>query len=144
MRNCLTIFRRELGSYFSSPIAYAVLAGFLLIAGYFFYAILSSFLQYILQSSMQAQYYQMAPPVINVNLMALRPFFHNVAIIMVFAVPLITMRLYAEEKKTGTIELLLTSPIRSTETMLGKFFSALVLYATLIAGTWIYQQQQII
>lgn len=139
MRNALAVFHREVRSYFTSPIAYAVLAGFLLIAGYFFYAILSSFLQYTMRATMQAQYYRMAPPAINVNMMMLRPFFHNVAIVMVFAVPLITMRLYAEEKKTGTIELLLTSPIRSLETMLGKYFAAMVLYSTLIAATLVYQ-----
>ncbi len=139
MKNCCAIFNRELRSYFTSPIAYAVLAGFLFIAGYFFYAILSSFLQYALRSSMQAQYYRMAPPAINVNMLALRPFFYNIAIIMVFAVPAITMRLYAEEKKTGTIELLLTSPVKSIETILGKYFAALVLYTVLIAATGIYQ-----
>ena len=139
MRNALAVFHREVRSYFTSPIAYAVLAGFLLIAGYFFYAILSSFLQYTMRATMQAQYYRMAPPAINVNMMMLRPFFHNVAIVMVFAVPLITMRLYAEEKKSGTIELLLTSPIRSMETMLGKYFAAMVLYAALIISTFIYQ-----
>ena len=139
MRNALAIFQRELRSYFTSPVAYAVMAGFFLIAGYFFYAILSSFVQYAMRASMQAQYYQSAPPTINVNMMALRPFFHNIAIVMVFAVPLITMRLYAEEKKTGTIELLLTSPIRSLEMVLGKYAAALVLYAALIGGTLIYQ-----
>ncbi len=139
MRNALAVFHREVRSYFTSPIAYAVLTGFLLIAGYFFYAILSSFLRYTMQATMQAQYYRMAPPAINVNMMMLRPFFHNVAIVMVFAVPLITMRLYAEEKKTGTIELLLTSPIRSLETMLGKYFAAMVLYSTLIVATLVYQ-----
>jgi ABC-2 type transport system permease protein len=89
--------------------------------------------------TMQAQYYRQMPPPINVNMMMLRPFFHNIAIVMVFAVPLITMRLYSEEKKTGTIELLLTSPLRSTETMLGKYFAAMVLYAALIGCTFIYQ-----
>ena len=139
MRNCWAVFHREIRSYFTSPIAYAVMAGFLLIAGYFFYAILSSFLQYALRASMQAQYYQMAPPSVNVNNLALRPFFYNVAIIMVFAVPLITMRLVAEEKKSGTMELLLTSPIRSTEFILGKYFAAFVLYAVMVACTFFYQ-----
>jgi len=139
MRNSIAIFQRELRSYFASPVAYAVMAGFFLIAGYFFYAILSSFMQYAMRATMQAQYYQMAPPAINVNMMLLRPFFHNVAIVMIFAVPLITMRLFSEEKKTGTIELLLTSPIRSMEMIFGKYFAAWILYAALIGGTGIYQ-----
>ncbi len=138
MRNCLAIFYREVRSYFNSPVAYAILTGFLLISGYFFYAIISSFLNYTLTASMEAQYYQMAPPIINVNMMALRPFFLNLTVVMIFAIPLITMRLYAEEKKTGTIELLLTSPIRSAETMFGKYLAAMVLYITLLASTSIY------
>ena len=139
MRNCIAIFNREVRSYFNSPVAYAILTGFLLIAGYFFYAIISSFIQYTLTASIEAQYYQMAPPIFNVNRMALRPFFMNLTIVMIFAIPLITMRLYAEEKNTGTIELLLTSPIRSIETMLGKYFAALVLYITLLVSTILYQ-----
>ncbi|MBN2201943.1 ABC transporter permease subunit [bacterium] len=138
MRNTWIIFRRELRSYFSSPLAYAVMAGFLLIAGFFFYAILTSFLNTALRSEMQAQYYRMAPPPINVNLMALRPFFHNLAVVLIFTVPLITMRLYAEEFRNGTIELLMTSPVRNWETVLGKALAAFVLYASLIAGTLVY------
>ncbi len=138
MRNTWIIFRRELRSYFSSPLAYAVMAGFLLIAGFFFYAILTSFLNTALRSEMQAQYYRTASPPINVNLMALRPFFHNLAVVLIFTVPLITMRLYAEEFRNGTIELLTTSPIRNWETVLGKALAAFVLYASLIAGTLIY------
>lgn len=139
MKNALAVFHRELRSYFSSPIAYAIMFGFFLIAGFFFYAILSSFLNYAMRSEIQAQYYRMAPPPMNINLLALRPFFHNIAIVMMFAVPLITMRLYAEEFRTGTIELLFTSPLRHTETFLGKYFAALVLYCALIGGTFIYQ-----
>jgi ABC-2 type transport system permease protein len=138
MRNALAVFRRELRSYFSSPLAYAVMAGFLLIAGFFFYAILSNFLNYAMRSEMQAQYYRSAPPPMNINLMALRPFFHNLAIVMVFTVPLVTMRLFAEEFRSGTAELLFTSPIRHVETLLGKFAAALVLYASLIGGTLVY------
>ncbi len=138
MRNCLAIFHREIRSYFNSPVAYAILTGFLLIAGYFFYAIISNFIQYTYSASMQAQYYQMEQPIFNINRMALRPFYFNLTVVMIFAVPLITMRLYAEEKKTGTIELLLTSPIRSMEIILGKYFAALVLYVTLLLSTGIY------
>jgi ABC-2 type transport system permease protein len=139
MKNSIAIYQRELRSYFTSPVAYALMTGFFLIAGYFFNAILSSFIQYAMRATMQAQYYQMEPPAVNVNLMALRPFFHNIAIVMIFAVPLITMRLYAEEKKSGTIELMLTSPIRSMEMILGKYCAALTLYAALIGGTLVYQ-----
>ena len=139
MRNALAIFNRELKSYFTSPVAYAVLAAFLLIAGYFFYAIITSFMQYAMRAAMQAQYYQQAPPPINVNMMALRPFFHNISLVMIFIIPFITMRLYAEDKKTGTIELLFTSPIRTGETLFGKYAAALVLFCAMLGGTLIYQ-----
>jgi ABC-2 type transport system permease protein len=138
MRNALTVFRRELRSYFSSPMAYAVMAGFLLIAGFFFYAILTNFMNMAMRSEMAAQNYRMAPPPINVNLMALRPFFHNLAVVLIFTVPLVTMRLYAEEFRSGTIELLMTSPLRNWETILGKYMAAFVLYASLIGGTLVY------
>jgi ABC-2 type transport system permease protein len=139
MKNAVAVFNRELRSYFSSPMAYIVMFGFFLIAGWFFYNILSYFLSFAMRSEMQAQYYRMAPQPININQIALRPFFHNIAIVMIFAVPLITMRLYAEEFRNGTIELLLTSPIKSIETIFGKYFAAVVLYAALVAGTFVYQ-----
>jgi ABC-2 type transport system permease protein len=139
MRNMLAVFNRELRSYFSSPMAYAILFGFFLIAGFFFYSILTYFLNFAMRSEMQAQYYRMAPQPINVNMIALRPFFHNIAIVMVFAVPLITMRLYAEEFKNGTMELLLTSPIRTLSTLFGKYLAAIVLFLALIGGTFVYQ-----
>jgi ABC-2 type transport system permease protein len=138
MKNAIAVFNRELRSYFSSPMAYVVMFGFFLIAGWFFYNILSYFLNFAMRSEMQAQYYRMAPTPINVNQIALRPFFHNIAIVMVFAVPLITMRLYAEEFRNGTIELLHTSPIKNIETIFGKYFAAVVLYAALVAGTFVY------
>jgi ABC-2 type transport system permease protein len=135
MRNIWAIYKKEMRSYFVSPIAYIVLAFFTAIAGYFFYGLLVQFLEFSMRSMLQAQYYKMAPPKVNVNEMVVRPLFLNMSIIVLFILPAITMRLFSEEKKSGTIELILTSPITQLQTILGKFLSGLSLYACMILLT---------
>ncbi|MDZ7262349.1 MAG: ABC transporter permease [candidate division KSB1 bacterium] len=139
MKNYLAILERELKSYFVSPIAYVVIALFLAISGIFFYLILSNFVEMCFRANMQAQYYRMAPPKMNVNMMAIRPMFHNMSLFALFWIPLITMKLYSEEKKSGTLELLLTSPITNLQTLLGKFSAALVIFIIMLALTFLYQ-----
>ncbi|HYP14962.1 MAG TPA: ABC transporter permease subunit [Bryobacteraceae bacterium] len=131
MRNTLTIFRKELQSYFASPIAYWVLGFFALLAGFFFY----SGVTYFVQRSVQMQMTGRSMPM-DVNEMVIRPLLMNTAVIALFVVPAITMRLFAEEKRSGTIELLLTSPVRDIEIILGKWMAALVLwsYMLLLSG----------
>jgi len=138
MKNFQAVFSRELKSYFSSPVAYVVIGLFLLLAGLFFYLILSNFVQLSMRADMQAQYQRMAPPNLNVNVMAIRPILHNMSLFALFFLPLITMRLFSDEKKTGTIELLMTSPVTNTETILGKFAAAAVLFLIMLAGTFVY------
>jgi ABC-2 type transport system permease protein len=135
MRNYLAILNRELKSYFSSPIAYVVIAMFLIIAGIFYYLIVTNFVQYCMQADMQAQYYRMGPRKMNVNMMAIRPILHNLSLFYIFFLPLITMRLFSEEKKSGTIELLLTSPLTNTQTILGKFSAAGILSLIMLGFT---------
>jgi ABC-2 type transport system permease protein len=125
--NTLTIFRKELNSYFRSPIAYGVMAFFALISGYFFYVAVVYFVQMGIQSSMMGQSQPM-----NVNDSVIRPLFSNISVIGLFVIPMITMRLFAEEKRTGTIELLITSPITDWEIILGKWLAALALYASIL------------
>jgi ABC-2 type transport system permease protein len=132
MTNILAIYRKEMRSYFISPIAYIILAFFTAIAGYFFYGLLVQFLEYSMRSMMQAQYYKMAPPPVNVNELVVRPLFLNMSIIVLFFLPAITMRLFSEEKKSGTIELLMTSPITQTQTIIGKFLAGCSLYAVMV------------
>ena len=138
MRNIWTIARKELISYFRSPIAYSVLAMFALLFGYFYYQQLSMF---ILQSLTQAQYAQMygenAAPM-NVNEMVIRPLLYTTGVLCLFLVPMITMRLFAEEKKTGTIELLMTSPVTDVQVIFGKFLAALMLYMTMLGVTLLH------
>ena len=125
--NTLTIARRELSSYFRSPIAYGVMAFFALIAGYFFYVAVVFFVRRGIESSMMGQSLPM-----DLNDFVIRPLFSNVSVIGLFLIPMITMRLFAEEKRTGTIELLVTSPLRDLEIILGKWLAALMLYAAML------------
>jgi ABC-2 type transport system permease protein len=135
MRNICAIYRKEMRSYFISPIAYVILAFFIAISGYFFYGLLVQFLEFSMRSMLQAQYYKMAPPKVNVNEMVIRPLFLNLSIIILFFLPAITMRLFSEEKKSGTIELLLTSPVTQFQTIIGKFLAGLSLYASMVLLT---------
>jgi len=108
MGNTLTITRRELGSYFNSPVAYIVITVFLLVSGYLFFS-----------------------QVFLVNEATLRDFFSTTPLIFIFFAPALTMRLLAEEKRTGTLELLITMPVTDWQVVLGKFFAALAVLTLL-------------
>lgn len=130
MRNIWTICRKELGTYFSSPIAYLLLTMFALIIGFFFWNILGYFVNEGMEMMMRGE---SAP--MSLNEQIIRPLLSNVSVIGLFFIPMITMRLFAEEKRSGTIELLATSPVRDVEIILGKWFAAVVLYACLLLFT---------
>jgi len=127
MRNVIVIFKKELKSYFASPIAYLLLAIFAVIFGFFFY----SATRFFILQGMQMQMMGRGMPM-DVNEYVIRPLLTNASVIGLFLIPMITMRLYAEEKRSGTIELLMTSPVRDLEIVLGKWFAALVLYASIL------------
>lgn len=133
MRNFYAILRRELYVYFSSPIAYVVMTIFLVISGYFFYSAFA----YFSMISMQATRVPWTEQ-INVTDMVLIPMFANMGVVMLMMMPLLTMRLFAEEKKTGTLELLLSYPLRETELLLGKFAACLVVFFIMLALTLLY------
>jgi len=137
VRNYLAIVEREVKSYFVSPIAYVVIALFLVISGIFFFLILSRFAT-ISQIPPQYAFQYGIPAKLNVNMMAIRPLLHNMSLFALFWLPLVTMKLYAEEKKSGTFELLLTSPITNLQTLLAKFTAAVILFVTMLALTCIY------
>ncbi len=124
MRNILTIAGRELRSYFSSPVAYVLLAVFLALSGYFFFALLSAFEQAVQIYSMMRNPEMLER--VNLNDMVIRPLLQNMSVLLIFIVPAITMRMFPEEKRAGTYELLLTSPVRVSEIVLGKFLGGLV------------------
>ncbi|MBE3072458.1 MAG: ABC transporter permease subunit [Acidobacteria bacterium] len=133
MRNILAIVQKELRSYFASPIAYVILGMFALLFGWFYVAILNIFVQ----QSMQMGSMGMGGPV-NVNQQMIRYVFQNSLVVNLFVVPLITMRTYAEEKRSGTIELLMTSPLTDFQIIMGKFIGALAIYASMLAVTLIH------
>lgn len=138
MQKIWAIFERELKSYFVSPIAYVVIALFVALSGIFFYLILSSFVQRSFEIDMYAQQWRQIPQPMNVHEWVTRPFFGNVTLFALMILPLITMKLYAEEKKTGTIELLHTSPITNFQILTGKYTAALFLYLLMLALTFFY------
>jgi len=129
MGNVIAIARKELKSYFSSPIAYITIGFFALLYGYFYVAILS----YFVRQSMQMGQLGGGPQSLNINQVMIRQLLQNVTILILFIMPMITMRTYSEEKRSGTIELLLTSPLTDLQIILGKFLGALALWAIMLA-----------
>ena len=115
MRNVWAVAQRELRSYFLSPLAYVVIALFLALAGYLFALILS-----------------------NAREASLRGLVQNVSVLYLFIVPAISMRLLAEEQRTGTVELLLTNPVQEWEIVTGKFLASIMLVLVMLACTLLF------
>ena len=130
MRNIWIICRKELKSYFASPVAYLLLTMFALIFGFFFWNALGYFVVAGMEMQASGQNYPM-----NINQQIIRPLLSNVSVLGLFFIPMITMRLFAEEKRSGTIELLATSPVRDVQIILGKWLAAVGLYACMLLFT---------
>src|SRR4029079_5581283 len=133
MRNILAIAHKELKSYFASPIAYIVLGFWALLYGYFFFALL----QFFVRQSMQMGQFQ-GPQAMTLNPQMIRPLVQNVTILVLFLMPMVTMRTYSEEKRSGTIELLLTSPSTDFQIIMGKFLGAMALYGVMLLVSLIH------
>jgi ABC-2 type transport system permease protein len=129
MANVWALARREVRSYFSSPVAYVVLTLFALIFGFLFFVYLQSFTSQGMGRGFGG------PEVQNLNQDLIRWLLTDAAWLLLFLIPLLTMRSFAEEIRSGTIELLLTSPVTDFQVVLGKFFGALFLYLCLLALT---------
>src|SRR5882724_1139675 len=128
MRNILTICSKEIRSYFVSPVAYLLMALFGLIFGYFFYSATAYFVMAGLRQQMGG-----GGGAMSVNEYVVAPLLGNASVVGLFLIPLISMRLFAEEKRSGTIELLLTSPVRDIDIILGKWFGAMLMYLCVLA-----------
>jgi len=115
MSPALVISRREIRTYFNSPVAYIVVSVFTLITGYLF------FTQLFIEK--QAE---------------MRGFFNVMPLLFMFMIPAITMRLLADEKGSGTLEMLITMPVRDWEVVLGKYLAALALLATALGLTLVF------
>jgi gliding motility-associated transport system permease protein len=134
MSNILAIAQKELKSYFASPIAYIVIGTFALLYGWFYVSLLLFFVR----QSMQMGQLGGAGQSVNINQFMIRNLIQNVTILVLFLMPAITMRTYSEEKRSGTIELLLTSPLTDFQIILGKFLGALGLWAVTLAVSLIH------
>jgi ABC-2 type transport system permease protein len=121
MQNILAIWQREMKSYFVSPIAYVVLTVFLFLSGFFFFSLLTAVVQ---STMMQAQMGQGSQP-IDVPGIVTRSLFQTTSVVLLFIIPMLTMGLFAEEKKRGTIELLLTTPVGNFQALAGKYLASL-------------------
>lgn len=130
MRNVWTIARRELKSYFASPMAYVLLAMFAVIFGYFSFSAVAFFADFSSRSQMGMG---MGMPPMNIDRFVIQPTLGNFTIILLFLSPMVTMRLFAEENRSGTIELLLTSPVRDFEIILGKWIATMLLFSAMLA-----------
>jgi ABC-2 type transport system permease protein len=137
VRNALAIATREIRSYFVSPVAYVVLTGFLLLSGWFFFNLLARF-SYLVQVYSGSQRGGGELERLNLNDFVISPLLHNLSVVLVILIPVISMRTFAEEKRLGTFELLLTSPLRVGEIVAGKFLGALAFISIMLAGTLIY------
>jgi ABC-2 type transport system permease protein len=129
VRNVLAIAGRELRAYFASPIAYFVVGFFAFLFGWFFWSYLVVFAEQSMRMS------QFGGGTVNVNQQMIRPLLLNTSVVVLFFIPMITMRTFSEEKRSGTFELLLTSPLTDAQIVLGKFLGALTLYALMLLVT---------
>jgi ABC-2 type transport system permease protein len=137
MRSTYAIYRKEMGHYFVSPVAYVVVGVFLILAGFFFDRIADFYIQNSLAAEMQSLRLGV-PPDIDVPSEIFRSFFDLLSSLILFLTPVLTMAVYSEERKRGTIELLMTSPITETQIVLGKFFAELSLFAIMMFPTAVY------
>jgi ABC-2 type transport system permease protein len=129
-RNVAAIVEKEWRHYFGSPIAWVVLFAWTLLFGIFFYFGFAFFVQ---RSAMSAHQMEMGGgPAMSLNDWVISPVLHNMAVVALFLAPMLTMRLFAEEKRQGTIELLATSPLTDLQIVLGKFLAAVGLFALMI------------
>jgi ABC-2 type transport system permease protein len=133
MKNIWAICKKEIKTYFTSPIAYVVITVFLVLIGFFFYSLIWWFNSQSLQMVQNQYYYQQ----LNINQMVYSPLFHNMSIILLLMVPLLTMRLFSEEKKRQTDELLFTCPISVNQIILGKYFASLFVLLVMLFLTGI-------
>jgi ABC-2 type transport system permease protein len=128
MNNIWAICKRETRTYFTSPIAYVAITVFLIVTGFFFYTLIQWFNLQSMQMARNPQYFQQ----LNINQMVYAPLFHNISIILLFLIPILTMRLFAEEKKTKTEELLYTSPVSISQVIIGKYLASLLVLVVML------------
>jgi ABC-2 type transport system permease protein len=128
MKNSWIIAKRDLGSFFNSPIFYVITTVFLIIYSYIFVNILSFFSM----QSMQSGQFQQMGIALNINEMVIEPSFQNMAVVLLLIIPIVTMRSFAEEKKSKTFRLLLSSPVDLKEIIWGKFLACMIVITLMV------------
>lgn len=126
MRGTLVIARKELRQIFSSPIAYVALAMFFVVVGYLFFSLVGYYSLQVLQ--LQGT----PPPDFNPTRVIFSPLYQDTTFVLLLLVPVLTMRLIAEEDRARTMELLATSPVTTTAIVLGKYLAAVILFVVLL------------
>jgi ABC-2 type transport system permease protein len=137
MQSFYAIYRKEMGHYFVSPIAYIFIGIFLFLSAWFFNYFLSAMIQQSFTMEMRGMQFGM-PPEIDVPGQVMRGFFGLLSTLVLFFTPILTMGVYAEERKRGTMELLMTSPVTETQIVLGKFLASLSLFVLMLLPTASY------
>ncbi|MEE8348620.1 MAG: ABC transporter permease [Acidobacteriota bacterium] len=135
MRSYRAIVQKELHALFVSPIAYVVLAVFFLVTGFYFFFYLTGVLDYLMQQGLQAQQFGGNPPPFDAPGIVMQGFFGIVSFVLLLLLPMVTMGSFSEEKKSGTIELLLTSPVTHLQVILGKFTAFMLFLFVMLTPT---------
>ncbi|MEH2072578.1 MAG: ABC transporter permease [Nostoc sp.] len=140
--NIIAIYRRELQSYFVSPLAYAIASVFWFIAGLFFIMILvgpDGILPAVAALDLQGQQLGVPIPPIDVPYEFIRAFLDRMGWLLLFILPILSMGLYAEERKRGTLELLATSPITNWAVAVGKLLGVLTFFTTMVIPMLVFE-----
>ena len=132
MSTVINIAKKEIKSSFVTPLAYIVIAGFMLVGGFFFFSLLQQFNSILAQASMMPQ---LTP---NLNEWVVAPYYQTLEIILLFLIPVLTMRTIAEERKNGTFEMLITSPISVSQIVWGKFLGLSVVILLMLAMSFFF------
>ena len=132
MRTILRIAAKEIKINFVTPLAYIICAGFMVVSGFFFFSLLQQFNTVVSQAAMIRK---ISP---NLNEWVIVPYYQTLEIVLIFLIPILTMRSLAEEKKTGTFELLLTSPISMGQLVWGKLLGAAAIVVLMLLTSFIF------
>lgn len=132
LRNIIAIYRKELQGYFNSPLAYVIAGIFWLLAGLFFIVILQTIVQQAALLDLQQQQLGNPNSPVDVPYAILQSFLSVMGSLALVILPMLSMGLYAEERKRGTLELLATSPITNWAVALGKLLGVLTFFVTLV------------
>jgi ABC-2 type transport system permease protein len=132
LRNVAALVEKEWRHYFGSPIAYVALSMWTVLFGFFFWVIFKQFLLYSMQTAQQME--MGGGFKLSLNELVISPVLRNMAVVALFILPMLTMRLFAEERRQGTMELLATAPLTDLQIVIGKFLGAMALYTLMIVS----------